>query len=96
MTRKNTDSDFQPPMGGVGGFPDEFSISDDGDRYILKLGEITDSDRERIRNAGLEIVHDLEAIGFVIVRGDESVVEDTGYEYMTDFTLQADGDTSGR
>jgi len=84
----DTDHDLDLPIGGGGGFPDELSVEQADDRYILKLGEITDADRERIAGAGLEIVHALEHVGFVVVRGEESAVEETGYEYVADLEFQ--------
>ena len=84
----DTDHDLDLPIGGSGGFPDELSVEPADDRYILKLGEVTDADRERIVGAGLEIIHALEHVGFVVVRGEESAVEETGYEYVADLEFR--------
>jgi len=84
----DSDDDVDLPTGGAGGFPDELSVSPSDDRFILKIGDITEADRERIVSAGLEIIHDLEHVGYVVVTGEKSAVEATGYEYMSDLHLQ--------
>jgi len=80
--------DVEFPVGGPGGFPDELSVSPSDDRYVLKIGDITNDDRERVTAAGLEIIHDLEHVGYLVVRGEQEAVEETGYEFITDFQIQ--------
>jgi len=62
------------------------SLSDN--RYILNVGEdITEADRTRVEDAGLEIVRTLDPIGYLVVEGEESDVASLPYDYAPDVNL---------
>lgn len=71
--------------------PDDFtrvsaSLSDN--RFILNVGEdVTEADRTRVEDAGLEIIRTLDTIGYLVVEGEESDVASLPYDYAPDVNL---------
>lgn len=62
------------------------SLSDN--RFILNVGEdITEADRTRVEDAGLEIIRTLDTIGYLVVEGEESDVASLPYDYAPDVNL---------
>jgi hypothetical protein len=59
------------------------------DRYIIDVGdEVAMEDRVQMRATDAEIVHDLEYVGYFVVRGSESSVEGLDYQYTPDIRLE--------
>jgi len=63
-------------------------------RFVIDVGDtVTDTDRDRVRKAGLEIVTDAEILGYLGVRGPEQAVAATGYEYVREIEPVRHGDS---
>jgi len=76
-------------LAGIMGISQTVTASRADGRYILDTGErVTATDRSRISGTDLDVVHDLEHVGFIVVEGEESAVADTGYEYRPDLELE--------
>lgn len=67
------------------------SASEASNRFIVDVGEVVDStDLDRLRSAGLEIVHDIKPIGYVVVRGTPGSFKGLEYEFVPDQDLGID------
>lgn len=75
-------------IGAVGIAP-QVSASVASERFVIDTGNrVSDIDRMRIRHAGLEIVHDIIPVGYVVVRGDQSAVDSLRYDAAPDIRLE--------
>jgi len=63
--------------------------SESEERFILDVGDtVSFADRTRLNGTDLDIRHDQEAIGYLVVEGTESEVEDLPYDYAPDMDLE--------
>jgi subtilisin family serine protease len=59
--------------------------------YIIDVGdEVTMEDRLQVQDADVEVVHDLEHVGYLVVRGSESSVEGFDYESHNHLDVRED------
>jgi len=59
------------------------------DRFIVNVGDrISTEDRIRARQADLDVVHELDHVGALVVRGSESAVERISGDYHPDIRLE--------
>ncbi len=85
-------------IGAVGVFP-EVRADRARDRFIVDVGEeVSDTDRRRARESTLEVIHELDHLGYLVVEGDESTVETVGDTYRPDVELHPtfNSDYAGR
>lgn len=82
------------------GLAGNVSASESDDRFIADVGEtVTEADRDKVQekdDEDLEIIHELEHIGYLVLRGDESNVEDVAEDFAPDikYTIEPES-TSG-
>jgi len=88
-----TQRDILKTLAGLAGVaavgPGITAAEEADDRYVLRVPEFTAEVRERLRDSGLDVIHELEHVGYVVVQGEKSAVEATGYEYIPDLKLDA-------
>lgn len=76
---------------GVLGMMPQVTASPAENRFIVDVGDgLSASDQRALGYFDLDLIHELEHVGYIIVEGTESDVETFGYDFTPDIKLEVD------
>lgn len=76
---------------GFAGAVPQVSAEEADERFVVDTGSTVSSmDLQRLKDGGLEVVHDIKPVGLVIVRGDVSTLENLAYDFQPDIRVDID------